>query len=137
MKTTRSLDYSEAKKIVDTIVEEAVRRRKAVVVAVADPYGELIALARMDGAPLPSLQIAANKAWTAARAQKTTREIGERVRDPERGHDIAYYGDSRFVGWGGGIPIRSGEEWIGSIAVSGLTSEEDVALATLGASAVT
>ena len=56
---------------------------------------------------------------------------------PERGHDIAYYGDSRFVGWGGGIPIRSGEEWIGSIAVSGLTSEEDVALATLGASAVT
>lgn len=137
MKTTRSLDYSEAKKIVDTIVEEAVRRRKSVVVAVADPYGELIALARMDGAPLPSLQIATNKAWTAARAQKTTREIGEGVRDPERGHDIAYYGDSRFVGWGGGIPIQSGEEWIGSIAVSGLTSEEDVALAILGASAVT
>ena len=133
MKTTRSLDYAEAKRIVDTIVEEALRRQKSVVVAVADPYGELIALARMDGVPLPSLQIAANKAWTAARAQKTTREIGERVRDPERGHDIAYYGDHRFIGWGGGIPIRSGEELIGSIALSGLTSEEDVALAILGA----
>ena len=137
MRTTRSLDYSEATRIVETIVQEATRLGKPVVAAVADAYGELIALARMDGAPIPSIRIAANKAWTAARARKPTREIGEKSRHPDTGYDIAYYGDPRFVGWGGGIPVRRDGEVVGSIAVSGLSAEEDVALATLGASSLT
>ena len=136
MRTTRTLDYSEAQKIVGAIVEEALRRQQAVVVAVADPYGELLALARMDGVPVPSIRIASNKAWTAARARKPTRDIGEKSRHPEQGFDIAYYGDPRFVGWGGGIPVRKDGEVVGSIAVSGLSSDEDVELATLGAGTV-
>jgi len=99
------IDYSDARKIVDLIVDKATQLQKSVVVAVADPHGELIAFARMDGAPISSIRIAANKAWTAARERKTTKEIGDKVRHPEKGHDIAYYGDGRFVGWGGGIPI--------------------------------
>ena len=67
--------------------------------------GELIAFARMDGAPVSSIRIAVNKAWTAARERKSTKDVGEKVRHPEKGHDIAYYGDPRFVGWGGGIPV--------------------------------
>lgn len=136
MRTTRTLDYSEAQKIVGAIVEEALRRQQAVVVAVADPYGELLALARMDGVPVPSIRIASNKAWTAARARKPTRDIGEKSRHPEKGFDIAYYGDPRFVGWGGGIPVHKDGEVVGSIAVSGLSSDEDVELATLGAATV-
>jgi glc operon protein GlcG len=136
VRTTRTLDYSEAQKIVGAIVEEALRRQQIIVVAVADPYGELIALARMDGAPIPSIRIAANKAWTAARARKPTREIGEKSRHPEQGYDIAYYGDRRFVGWGGGIPVRKDGEVVGSIAVSGLSSDEDIELAMLGAATV-
>jgi uncharacterized protein GlcG (DUF336 family) len=37
------------------------------------------------------------------------------------------------VGWGGGIPIVKNNEVIGAVAVSGLSSSEDIALATLGA----
>lgn len=107
--------------------------QKAVVVAVADCRGELIAFARMDGAPISSIVIAMNKAWTAARAGKPTREIGEKVRHPEKGHDISYYGDPRFVGWGGGIPIMQNGEIVGAVAVSGLSSNEDAELAQLGA----
>ena len=136
MRTTRTLDYSEAQKIAGAIVEEALRRGQAIVVAVADPYGELLALARMDGAPIPSIRIAANKAWTAARARKPTREIGEKSRHPEQGYDIAYYGDPRFVGWGGGIPVHKEGEVVGSVAVSGLSADEDMELATLGAAAL-
>jgi glc operon protein GlcG len=136
VRTTRTLDYSEAQKIVGAIVEEALRRQQVIVVAVADPYGELIAMARMDGAPIPSIRIAANKAWTAARACKPTREIGEKSRHPEQGYDIAYYGDRRFVGWGGGIPVRKDGEVVGSVAVSGLSADEDIELATLGAATV-
>jgi len=131
MRNVPVIDYSEAKKLIDVIVEKAAHMQKSVVVAVADPHGELIALARMDGAPISSIRIAANKAWTAARERKTTKEIGEKVRHPEKGHDIAYYGDPRFVGWGGGIPIWKDGAVAGAVAVSGLSSREDVELATL------
>jgi glc operon protein GlcG len=131
MRNVPVIDYSDAKKIVDRIVEKASAMEKSVVVAVADSHGELIAFARMDGAPISSVRIAANKAWTAARERKPTKEIGEKVRHPEKGHDIAYYGDSRFVGWGGGIPIWKDGVVAGAVAVSGLSSREDVELATL------
>jgi glc operon protein GlcG len=131
MRNPPVLDYSEAKKIIDLITDKAARMQKSVVVAVADPHGELIAFARMDGAPISSIRIAANKAWTAARERKPTKEIGEKVRHPEKGHDIAYYGDPRFVGWGGGLPIWKDGSVAGAVAVSGLSSSEDIDLATL------
>ncbi len=131
MRNVPVIDYADAKKIIDMIVEKATHMQKSVVVAVADSHGELIAFARMDGAPISSIRIAANKAWTAARERKTTKEIGEKVRHPEKGHDIAYYGDPRFVGWGGGVPIWKDGIVAGAVGVSGLSSREDVELATL------
>jgi glc operon protein GlcG len=131
MRNIPVIDYSDAKKIVDLIVDKAAAMQKSVVVAVADPNGELIAFARMDAAPISSIRIAANKAYTAARERKPTKDIGEKVRDLEKGHDIAYYGDPRFVGWGGGIPIWKDGAVAGAVAVSGLSSREDIELATL------
>ncbi|MGA3103723.1 MAG: heme-binding protein [Terriglobales bacterium] len=131
MRNPPVLDYSEAKKIIDLITDKAAQMQKSVVVAVADPHGELIAFARMDGAPISSIRIAANKAWTAARERKPTKDIGEKVRHPEKGHDIAYYGDPRFVGWGGGLPVWKDGSVAGAVAVSGLSSSEDIELATL------
>jgi len=132
VKTVPAIDYQDAKRVVDAIVEKALQLQKAVVIAVADAHGELIAFARMDGAPLSSILVAANKAYTAARERKPTKDIGEKMRDPVKGFDIAFYGDSRFVGWGGGIPIRKNGEVVGAIGVSGLSSAEDIALATVG-----
>jgi glc operon protein GlcG len=132
MKTTLTIDYQDAKRIVDLIVQRALEQQKAAVVAVSDEHGELIAFARMDGAPLSSIRVAANKAWTAARERKPTKEIGDKIRHPEKGFDIAFYGDRKFVGWGGGIPIWRDGQVIGAIGVSGLSSVEDIALATLG-----
>jgi glc operon protein GlcG len=128
----QTIDYSEAKRAVDLIVEKAVQMQKVAVVAVADSYGELVCFARMDGAPISSIRIAMNKAWTAARERKPTKEIGEKVKHPEKGHDIAYYGDPKYVGWGGGIPVWKNGEVVGAVAVSGLSSNEDITLATLG-----
>jgi glc operon protein GlcG len=133
MRSISTIDYAEAMRAVDLIVEQAVQTKKAIVVAVADCHGELIAFARMDAAPISSIVIAMNKAWTAARVGKPTKEIGEKVRHPEKGHDISYYGDPRFVGWGGGIPVIQNGEVVGAVAVSGLSSNEDATLAQLGA----
>lgn len=132
MKAAHIIDCQDAMRIIDAILEKALQLQKAAVIAVADAHGELIAFARMDGAPLSSIRVATNKAWTAARERKPTKDIGDKMRHPEKGFDIAFYGDSRFVGWGGGVPIWRNGEVVGAIGVSGLSSAEDVALATVG-----
>jgi glc operon protein GlcG len=137
MRTVHTIDYIEARRAVDLIVEKVSQMQKAVAVAVADAHGDLICLARMDGAPVSSINIATNKAWTAARERKPTRDIGDKVKHPEKGHDIAYYGDPKYVGWGGGLPVWKNGEVVGAIAVSGLSSNEDVELAMLGVELIT
>ena len=72
-----------------------------------------------------------------ARERKPTKDIGERIKHPEKGHDIAYFGDPNYVGWGGGIPVWKNGEVVGAVAVSGLSSAEDIALATLGVELLT
>jgi glc operon protein GlcG len=132
VKAAHVIDCRDAMRIIDAILEKALQLQKAAVIAVADAHGELLAFARMDGAPLSSIRVATNKAWTAARERKPTKDIGDKMRHPEKGFDIAFYGDSRFVGWGGGVPIWRNGEVVGAIGVSGLSSAEDVALATVG-----
>jgi len=132
----KCLDASEAKRIIDAIETEILRRQKAAVIAVADNQGELIALLRMDWASVSSVVIATNKAWTAAREGKPTYEIGQSARDPQTGFDMRYYGDPRYIGWGGGIPVLHEGKVIGAIAVSGLPESEDMELARIGRAAL-
>lgn len=133
MRNVHTIDYSEAKRALDAIVERALSMQKSVAVAIADVHGDLICFVRMDGTKVAPIQIAINKAWTAARERKATREIGESVKHPDKSFDIAYYGDPRYVGWGGGVPVWKNGDVIGAVAVSGLSSEEDEALASIGA----
>jgi len=111
--------------------------QKAAAVAIADSHGDLICFARMDGAPVSSIRIAMNKAWTAARERKPTKEIGEKVKHPEKGHDIAYYGDPKYVGWGGGIPVWKNGEVVGAGRGQRPFVDEDIALAALGVELMT
>jgi glc operon protein GlcG len=131
-----TIEYAEAKRAAESMIAELERRGKAAVVVVADSHGELILLVRMDGAPRSSLAIASNKAWTAVRAGKPSKEVGERVRDAREGCDIAYYSDSRFIGFGGGIPLRKDGKVVGAVAVSGLAEMEDMEVASVGAAAI-
>ena len=133
MRIIRSIDYAEAKRTIDLLTAEIAQSGRAGVIAVADPAGELIAFARMDGAPVSSIRIAANKAYSAARERKSTEEIGQKARHPEKGFEIAYFGDERFVGWGGGVPVWREGEVVGAVAVSGLPQAEDIRLASWAA----
>lgn len=137
MQSIVSLGHAEAQQAIQVIQIELTRRGKAAVIAVADAHGELIALLRMDGAPLPSIVIATNKAWTAARERKPTRELGQAARNAVSGFDMAYYGDSRYIGWGGGMPVRIDGQVVGAVAVSGLPEQEDMELVVLGVAAIT
>jgi glc operon protein GlcG len=130
------LGSAEAQRAMAAIQTELLGRGKAAVIAVADAHGELIALLRMDGARLPSIQIAMNKAWTAAREQVPTRDLGQKSRHPQEGFDMAYYGDRRYIGWGGGVPVVVAGAVVGAGAVSGLPEGEDMELAAFGAAAI-
>ncbi len=137
MQQLTSLGHVEAQRAIQAIQDELTRRGKAAVIAVADAHGELIALLRLDGARLPSIVIAANKAWTAAREQKPTRDLGQSARDPQRGFDMAYFGDPRYIGWGGGVPVVIDGAVVGAVAVSGLPEQEDMEIVQLGIAAIT
>jgi len=136
MKQLLSLGHADAQKAIEVIKTEMLKRGKAGVIAVADTHGELLALLRVDGAPFPSIQIATNKAYTAARERKPSREIGQSLRDPQTGFDIAYYGDPKILGWGGGLPVTLNGAVIGAVGVSGLPEMEDIELAQLGVDAI-
>ncbi len=137
MQTIQSLGHTEAQKAIFAIQTELERRQKAAVIAVADAHGELIALLKLDGAAQASILIASNKAWTAARERKPSREIGQAARDARDGFDLAYFGDKRYIGWGGGLPVTVNNQVVGAVAVSGLPELEDIELAEIGVRAIT
>ena len=128
------LSHADAQRIIAVIQAKLEAEQKGAAVAVADEHGELIAFIRTDGCPLQSVTIAMNKAFTASRERKDSRAIGQSARD--KNWQLTNYGDLRFTGWGGGVPIRYNGQVIGAVAVSGLPEEEDIVLARLGADVV-
>jgi glc operon protein GlcG len=136
MQITKNLGHLEAQKILAAIQTELKTRGKQAVVAVADAHGELLAFVRISGAPLPSIVIAQNKAFTAARERRPSRDIGQASRHETDGFDLRNFGDPRYIGWGGGLPIFDGADCIGAIGVSGLPESEDIELAELGIKAL-
>jgi len=136
MHQVATLGHVDAQRAIQAIQAELQKRGKAAVIAVADAHGELISLLRLDGAPLPAIVIATNKAWTAARERKPSRELGQTARDPVNGFDMAYYGDPRYIGWGGGVPVIIDGAVAGSVAVSGLPEQEDMDLVQIGVAAI-
>src|SRR5512146_2164098 len=95
-------------------VRDAAQARGKAAIAIAAAHGELIAFLRMDGAPLSSGTPAINTAFTAARLARPTRVLGETLR--AKGADVAFYGDPRYVAFGGGLPARIDGVVVGAIA---------------------
>lgn len=136
MRLAKTLSDADARVALDAMRAALADRGKTAVLAVADDHGEPIALLRLDGAPLSSVTVATNKAFSAARLRRPSGETGRRVRHPETGFDIAYYGDHRYVGWGGGLPVLVDGAVAGAVAVSGLTDAEDEEIAAIGIAAI-
>ena len=118
-------------KIIAAIQAELDKDGRGAAVAVADEHGELVALLRTDGCPLPSLNNAINKAFTSARERKESKAIGNSSK--EKGWPMTNFGDLRYTAWGGGVPIEYQGQIVGAVGVSGLPEEEDIVLARMGA----
>ena len=131
MPDRQEIGLAQARTVIDAIVAELLARGDAAAVAVVDPHGELVAFLRTDGCPLASINNAVNKAFTAAREGVTSQVVGERSRDDK--FPLTNFGDPRYIGWGGGVPIVVNGTIIGAVGVSGLPEEIDMELAQRGA----
>src|SRR5215211_5997570 len=118
------MHLARARAIVDDVLTNA---SGPVSVFVADPHGELVAAATMDGAAPDTRLNAQRKAYTAARSDATsTRELAEKVRaDPVERASF----DPRFTFFLGGIAVFEDGRRVGAVGVSGLPGETDERLA--------
>jgi uncharacterized protein GlcG (DUF336 family) len=117
-------------------VKAAVAMDVRVNVAVVDAAGVLAAFLRMPGAPLHSVEIAIDKAYTAASFGLPTSKWTEVLSQ----HSVAVREGLvmrlRFVAFGGGLPIVEGSQRIGAIGVSGASEQQDEAIARAGLAAL-
>ena len=134
MYQTMNLSHAEAQAMIDAIQKKLEAEHKAAAIAVTDSHGELIAFLRMDGCHLPPLQIAINKAFTAARERNESGAIGQESRT--RPFPMTNYGDLRYTGWAGGFPILHEGKVVGAIGISGLDEAQETVLAKMAIAAV-
>ncbi len=134
MHQMQTLSHADAQKIIAAIQAEVEGERKGVAIAVVDEHGELLAFLRTDGCPLASINNAIHKAFTAARERKESRTVGDASRAD--GWPMTNFGDLRYTGWGGGVPVVYQGTVVGGVGVSGLPEEEDMVLARLGAGVI-
>jgi uncharacterized protein GlcG (DUF336 family) len=107
------------------------RRGVAVVACVVDAGGHLLASVRADGAFVASIDIARDKAWTAATFGLSTDRLCEAIAHRE----VLREGIALRPGvvlFGGGEPIVLDGRPIGAIGVSGGAEDDDRACAMAG-----
>jgi uncharacterized protein GlcG (DUF336 family) len=98
-------------------------------VAILDDGGNLKAFSRMDGAPIPTIEMALNKAYTALFGVSTQDFFNFIQSDPSLLAGIPTV--ARMAAWGGGFPIKVNGELVGAVGVSGApTVQNDVDCAT-------
>ena len=113
---------------VSVALEAAIARAESIGVrinvAVADSGGNLAGFLRMPGAFLQSIDIAIDKAYTAAGFGFSTKDWMKLVGHDE-GMKLGFSARPRLVVFGGGLPIRAGGALIGGIDVSGASEAQD------------
>jgi len=127
-----ALTYQGARIVAHTAGAVAKARAVAPVISVVDASGELLYLWRPDKAQVASVQVAADKARTAAIFRRPSKDFEDQA-SQGRPSALALAGG---VALQGGMPILHKGQVIGAIGVSGASSApEDQELATIGAEA--
>ena len=120
-----SISFELAQKMVDKAVAKARELGVSENVAILDDGGNLKAFSRMDGAPIPTIEMAQNKAYTALLGVSTQDFFNFIKGDPSLLAGVPTL--ARVAAWGGGFPIKVDGEIVGAIGVSGApTVQNDV-----------
>src|SRR6266542_1674445 len=127
----RVIDEAGAEGVLAAAERSAREQGLRVVITVVDPWGEVVALRRTEGAQIASSRVAVDKARTAAIFVRPSREMEEQITGGRLGA-LALHGASCLTG---GIPLKVGDEVVGAVGTSGETPDEDEAISIAGAQA--
>src|SRR5216684_4422292 len=121
----QSISSELAQKMVNAAVAKARELGVSENVTILDEGGNLKAFSRMDGAPLPTIEMAQNKAYTALLGVSTQEFFNFIQGDPSLLAGIPTL--ARMAAWGGGFPIKLDGEIVGAIGLSGApTVQNDI-----------
>jgi len=116
---------SLARRLIEAGAKKGAELGKAFTIAIVDGSGVLKALERMDGAPLVSVQVAQDKAYTAVGFGISTAAWHDFIKDDPPLAAGATAGIDRLVIFGGGFPITVDGNLVGGVGVSGGHYSED------------
>jgi glc operon protein GlcG len=126
-----ALDQAGAQTILQTAKQSAQQRNEPSAIAVVDPAGDLLTFQRMDGVRPASVDLAIEKARTAARLQRSTAEIEDNIN-----HGRTAFVTASIPALRGGVPIRVNGTVVGAVGIAGLSKEIDAEIANTAAGAL-
>ncbi|CAE6848176.1 hypothetical protein AWB69_02751 [Caballeronia udeis] len=135
MTCTPRLSWEAAHRAVEGAVRKAIDLGARVNVTVVDIGGNPLSFLRMPGAPLHSISISEDKAYTAASFGLATSQWAAELQAQSDALRQGLPLRPRFVMFGGGVPIRLADEVVGGIGVSGASEVQDEACANAGLAA--
>ena len=133
--TRMTLSAEAVKKMLAAAEAKAEEMKRPMCIAICDEGGNLKAFSRMDGAPMLSIQLAQDKAWTSVSFNVSTDRWFDFIKDdPPLLHGIVNH--PRLVVFGGGFPVKVEKQVVGGIGVSGGHYKEDMEVAQAGLKAI-
>lgn len=115
-----SISIEKAMQLIQAAHAEAESIDLAITAVVVDESGRLVALGRMDAARPITVDIAMNKAYTAASFRQPTDEL-KSVAGQAWFQSLIVSSNGKVTAGGGAIPLEEG----GAIAVAGGTDDQD------------
>ncbi|SFB34089.1 GlcG/HbpS family heme-binding protein [Clostridium frigidicarnis] len=125
----KQLSLEVVKEMAKAAEEKAASINVPVIFAAVDAGANLMLMHRMENAFITSIDIAVNKAFTAACLKQGSHEIAGCVQPGESLYGLQLTNNCRIVPFGGGMPIIVDGEVVGAVGVSGGTVEEDMSIA--------
>ncbi|KQQ87261.1 heme-binding protein [Massilia sp. Leaf139] len=98
-------------------VEACRKEGRAIVVAVVDRGGNLVALQRADGVGPHNTEASRRKAYTALSTRSATLELARKAAADPDARNLAHLPELLLLG--GGIPLRAEGQVVGAIGVAG------------------
>ena len=129
-----SVNLEQAKKALAAAQAEAKKNNWPVAVAIVDLHGFLVAYEKMDNTQTASVQVAIDKAVSAAMYRRSTKVFQDLVAGGGAGTRVMNLRAASMVE--GGLPIVVDGKIIGAVGVSGVASDQDGVVAKAGADAL-
>src|SRR6266849_2239451 len=120
-----------AKKVAAAALAEARKNNWTMAAAIVDPAGDLVYFEKLDGTQAASVNIAVDKARSAARFKRPTKALQDAL--AAGGVGLRLLALQGAVPVDGGVPLLMDGKIVGAVGLSGGTSDQDGQCANAGA----